>query len=143
MRPSACLPGPGIPHPSRGAASVHVQADRVLVAMSGQLVFIAGFVIAFDHVASPVSCLVAVEVVIRFISARRHRSPVTVMRVKAVIDMAGKVFRAVEPRASANKHPANKPVGPVVAVRRATVWSVREVPIGAYGRHSNADGDLG
>src|SRR5580700_5219311 len=99
--------------------------------------------IAFDYAASPISRLVAVEVVVGLISARRHRSSVAVMRVKPVIDMAGEVVRAVEPGASSNKHAANKPVGPVVAVRRAGVWSVREVPIRAHGRLPNADGDLG
>ncbi len=42
--------------------------------MPGQRVFIAGVMIAFDYVASPVSRLVAVEVVVGLISARRHRS---------------------------------------------------------------------
>jgi hypothetical protein len=52
-------------------------------------VFIAGVMIAFDYVASPISRLVAVEVVVGLISARRHRSFVTATRVKPVIDMAG------------------------------------------------------
>jgi hypothetical protein len=106
-----------------------VLAAVAALAMSGQLVFIAGVMIAFDYVASPISRLVAVEVVVGLISAPRHRSSIAVMRVKPAIDMAGKVFRAVEPGASSNKHAANKPVGPVVAVRRAVVRSVREVPI--------------
>src|SRR5271154_3610480 len=99
--------------------------------------------IAFDYVTFSVPRLVAVEVVVGLIPAPRHRAFVTVMRVKPVIDMAGEVFRAVEPRASSNKHTASKPVGPVVAVRRAVVWSVREIPIRAHGRHSNADSHLG
>ena len=111
--------------------------------MSGQRVFVGCTMIAFDYVASAVSRLVAMEVVVGLISARRHRSFVTVTRVKPVIDMAGEVGRAVEPGASSNKHAANKPIGPVVAVRRAVVRRVVEVPIGAHGRHSNTDGDLG
>src|SRR5580658_3371429 len=99
--------------------------------------------IAFDYVAFPISRLVAVEVVVGLLSARRHRSSVAMMRVKPIVDMAGEVVRAVEPGASSNKHAAGKPIGPVVAVRRAVVRSVGEVPIGAHGRHSNADGDLG
>src|SRR5579863_4885748 len=99
--------------------------------------------IVFDHVASPISRLVAAEVIVGLISALRHRSSVAVMRVKPVIDMAGEVVRAVVPAASSNKHAANKPIGPVVAVRRAVVWSVREVPVRAHGRLSNANGDLG
>src|ERR1700758_4864259 len=98
---------------------------------------------AFDYVASPISRLVAAEVVVGLISPRRHRSSVAVMRVKPVVNMAREVLRAVEPRAGSNKHAASKPIGPVVAVRRAVVWSVREVPIRARGRLSNADGALG
>jgi hypothetical protein len=99
--------------------------------------------IAFDHVAFPISRLVAVEIVLRLISARRHRSFVTVTRVKPVIDMAGKVLRTVEPRAGSDKHAPNKPIRSVIAVRRAVVWRVREVPIRAHRCHSNTDGDLG
>ena len=81
--------------------------------------------IAFDYVAFPISRLVAVEVVVGLLSARRHRSSVAMMRVKPIIHMAGEVVRAVEPGASSNKHAASKPIGPVVAVWRAVVWSVR------------------
>ena len=113
--------------------SERVPAERFLVVlrtvaaallMSGQSVFVACVMIAFDYVTSPVSRLVAMEVVVGLIPTPRHRSSVTVMRIKPVIDMAGEVFRAVEPGASSNKHAANKPVGPVVAVRRAIVGSV-------------------
>jgi hypothetical protein len=128
-----------------------VPVDRVLVValsvaaallMSGQRVLIAGVMIAFDYVACAISCLVAVEVVVGLISTRGQRSSVTVMRVKPVIDMAGEVGRAMEPGASSDKQAANKPIGPVVAVRRAVVGRVRKVPIGAHGRYSNVDGDL-
>ena len=109
---------------------------------TGQSVFTAGLMIAFDHVALPVSGLIAVEVVVGFISAPRKRSAVAVTRVKPVVDMAGEVFGAVEPGASSQKYTTNKPVGPVVAVRRAVVGRIREVAIGSDGRHSDGDGDL-
>jgi hypothetical protein len=106
-------------------------------------VFIGGVMIGFDYLTFPISRLVAVEVVVGLISTRGHRSFVAVMRIKPVIDMAVEVFRAVEPRASSDKHATNKPVGPVVAIWRAVVWSVREVTVRAHRRHSNANGDLG
>lgn len=96
----------------------------------------------FDDMAFPIPGLIAVEVIVRLISASRHGAFVTVTRVIAVIDMAGEVRRAVEPGAGTDKQAANKPIGPVVAVRRAVVWGVGEVAIGADGRHSNVDGDL-
>jgi hypothetical protein len=106
-------------------------------------VFLAGVMLAFHNVASAVSGLVAVEVVVGLISARRHGSFITVTWVKPVIDMAGEVGRAVKPGASSNKHATSKPIGAVVAIRRAAVWRVREVPIGTLGRDSNVDRDLG
>jgi hypothetical protein len=113
--------------------------------MPGQGVFAPGVMIAFDDVAFSISRLVAVEVVVGVISARRHRSFVTMTRIKSVIDMAGEMRRAVEPGASSNKHTADKPIRPVVTVGRAVIRRVVEVTIGAHGRrtNSNVDGDLG
>lgn len=111
--------------------------------MSGKRVFIGGGMTLFDDVASAISRLVAVKVVVCLISACGQRSLISVMRVKPVIDVAGKVGRAMEPRACSNKHPAHKPIRPIVAVGCAIVWGIREVPVGAHGRHSNVDGNLG
>jgi len=61
--------------------------------------------------------------------ALRQRSNVTVMRVKAVVDMAEKAARAMKPGASSKKHPVNKPIGPLVAVRSTVIWGIVEVPI--------------
>jgi hypothetical protein len=67
------------------------------------------------------------------------------MRIKAVVNMAVKAVTAVKPRASSKKHAANKPIGPIVAVRSTVIWGIVEVPVRAHGSHSNvyADTDLG
>jgi hypothetical protein len=106
-------------------------------------VFCATIVARVAYVASTIPRLVGVEMVEPLLSAPRHRTAVTVMRVIAVVDVAVEAAPAVEPGASSKKHPADKPVGAIVAVGRAVVRSIVEVPIGADGRHSNVDGNLG
>jgi hypothetical protein len=101
--------------------------------------------VTFDDMASAISRLVAVEVVVGLISARRKRPFVAVTRVKPIIDVAGEVLRAVEPGASSNKHAANKPIGPVITVRSAVIRGIVEVAVRADGSYSDvyADGNLG
>jgi hypothetical protein len=68
---------------------------------------------------------------------------VAVMRVVAVVNVAEKAAVTMKPGAGTNKHSAHKPIGAVVAVRGTVIGSVVEVPIGAHGRHSNVNGNLG
>jgi hypothetical protein len=97
------------------------------------------------HVASPVARFVCLEVVEALGPALRHRSNVTVMRIKAVVDMAKKAARTVKPGASPKEHPAYKPIGTVVAVRSTVIWGIVEVPVRTHGSDSDvyADGNLG
>jgi hypothetical protein len=103
------------------------------------------FVAGIAYVASPIPRFVSLEVVEALRTALRQRSSVSVMRIKAVVDMAEKAVRAVKPGASSKKHPANKPIGPIVAIRSTVVRGIIEVSIGAHGSHSDvyADGNLG
>jgi hypothetical protein len=96
------------------------------------------------HVASPISCLVSLEVVEALRPALRHGSSVTVMRIKPVIDMSVKTVRAVKPRTCSKKHAANKPIRPVVAVRSTVIWGIVEVSVRTHGSWSNvyANGNL-
>jgi hypothetical protein len=135
------------PRPNRGLAVVAAVVITVTLfaaaVISGEGVFIAGVMIAGACVASPIASLVAVEVVEGLFAAPRKRSSVAVVGIKAVVDMAVKVARAAEPMTSADKHPVHKPIGPVVAVGCAVVWSVVEVSVGADRLRSEGDGDLG
>jgi len=113
--------------------------------ISGEGVLSLPFMGSVAYVAAPIPRLVCLEVVEAFRSALRQWSSVTVMRIKAVVDMAEKAARAMKPGASAKKHPVNKPIGPIVAVRSTVIWSVVEVPVGAHGSRSDvyADRNLG
>jgi hypothetical protein len=113
--------------------------------ISGERVFSLPFMASVAYVASPIPCLVCLEVVEALSPALRHRSSVTVMRIKSVVDMAEKPVRAVKPGASSKKHPANKPIGPIIAVRSTIIWGIVEVSVRAHGSRSDvyADGNLG
>jgi uncharacterized membrane protein len=91
------------------------------------------------YVASPISRFVGLEVVEALRPALRHWSSITVMRIKSVIDMSVKAVRAVKPRACSEKHPPNKPIWPVVAVRSTVIGGIVEVSVRANGRRSDVN----
>jgi hypothetical protein len=111
----------------------------------GERVFSLPFVAGVAYVASSISRLVSLEVVEALRPTSRHRSNVTVMRIKAVVDVAVKAVRAVKPRASSNEYPAKIPIGPVITIRSTVIWSIVVVPVRAHGSRSDvyADGNLG
>jgi hypothetical protein len=89
-----------------------------------------------------VSRLVSVEVVEPLLPSSRQRSIVAVMWVKPVVHVPIEPARPVEPGAGSKKHPASKPIRPIVAVGGTVVRRIVEVPIRADRSHSNADADL-
>jgi hypothetical protein len=113
-------------------------------AISGESVFTPRFMARVADVASPISRLITLEMVETLRPALWQRSNVSVMRIKAVVDMAVKAVTAVKPGTSSNKYPANKPIGPIVPVRSTVIRSIVEVPIRTHGSHSDvyADGNL-
>jgi hypothetical protein len=110
--------------------------------ISRESVLTLRFMAGVAYVASPIPRLVSLEVVEALSAALGQRSSVTVMRIKAVVDMAEKPVRTVKPRACSEKHPANKPIGPIVAVRSTVIRRVIEVPVRTHGRHSDVYANL-
>jgi hypothetical protein len=110
----------------------------------GERVLTLRFMASVAYVASPISRLVCLEVVEALRPALRPRSRVTVMRIKPVIHMSVKAVRAVKPRACSKKHPANKPIRPVVAVRSTVIGLIVEVSVGTHGSGADvyANGNL-
>jgi hypothetical protein len=113
--------------------------------ISRERVLSSRFMASVAYVPSSISRFVAVKVVEALRPAIRQRPNVTVMRIKAVVDMAEEAVRAVEPGPGSNKHPANKPVRPVITVRSTVVWGIVEIPVRAHGSHADvyANGNLG
>ena len=112
--------------------------------ISGESVLSAPFMASVTYVASPISGFVGLEVVEALRPALRKRSRVTVMRIKAVIDVSVKTVRAVKPRACSQKHPADKPIRPVVTIRSAVIWGIVEVSVRTHGSRPDvyANGNL-
>ena len=113
--------------------------------ISGEGVFSLRFMPSVAYMALPIPRLVPLEVVEALRPALRQRSNVTVMRIKAVVDMAVKAVRAVKPGAGSKKHSAYKPIGPIIAVWSTVIWGIVEVPVWAHGSRSDvyADRNLG
>ena len=97
---------------------------------------------ASAHVAAPITHLVSVEVIKGLVSTLRMWTSVAVMRIETVVNVAIEVVGAVEPRASSDEHAAAEPLGPVVPVWRAVVWSEIVVTIRASRFYSHIDRDL-
>jgi hypothetical protein len=110
--------------------------------ISGKRVLTLRFMASVAYVASPIPRLISLEVVESLRSAIRQRSSVTVMRIKPVIDMSVKAVRAVKPRACSKKHPANKPIRPVVAVRSTVIRGIVEVSVRTPGSRSDVYANL-
>src|SRR5216683_2097718 len=99
--------------------------------------------VASACVAAPVTHLVSVEVIKGLVSMVRMWTPVAVMWIEAVINVAVEVVGAVEPRAGSDEHAPVEPLGPVVPIWGAGVWGEVVVAIRATRLCSDIDGDLG
>ena len=112
--------------------------------ISGERVLSLPFMASVAYVASPISRLVCLEVVEALCPALRQWSNVTVMRIKPVVDVSVKAARAMKPGTCSKKHPANKPIRPVVAVRSTVIWGIVEVAVRTHGSRSDvyANGNL-
>jgi hypothetical protein len=113
--------------------------------ISGERVFSRPVMARVAYVASSIPRLICMEVVEALRPALRHRSRVTVVRIKAVVNMAIKAVRAMKPGTSSKKHAANKPIRTIIAVRSTVIWGIVEIPVRAHGCRSDvyADGHLG
>jgi len=105
--------------------------------ISGQRVLSPRFMASVSYIPSSISRLVSLEVVEALRPALRRRSNVTVMGIKAVVDMSEKAARTVKPGASSKKHPTHKPIWPVVAVRSTVIRGIVEVPVRTHGSRSD------
>jgi hypothetical protein len=94
------------------------------------------------RVALPIARFVAVKVVELRFPAPGQRSAVSMMRIKAVVNVTIKTMRAVKPRTGSKEYPANKPIGTIVAIGSAFIRLIVKVPIGAHGSCSDFNCNL-
>jgi hypothetical protein len=124
------------------AASAIAAAAGVTTALVSGAVFVGGFVAGIAYVALWVVGFVTLEVVEGLGAALRHWTCVSVAWIVAVVDVTIEAAVAVVPGTGTDEESAGEPVGAIVPVGGAGVWGVVKVSVGAYGRGSDADGDL-
>ena len=71
-----------------------------------------------------------------------HRSMVAVARIVALVDVAIKPMRPVEPGAGPDEYPSSEPIRTIVAIGRTVIRSIRKIAIGAHWSHPNVDRHL-
>ena len=119
-----------------------VPTTAAAAAVSGKGVLATRIMAGVAFVALSIPRFVAVEVVELRLAPSRQRSIVAVMRVKPVVHVPIESVRSVEPGTGSKKHPAIKPIRPIVAIGGAVIGRIVEVPIRAHRSHPNADADL-
>jgi hypothetical protein len=99
-----------------------------------------------DYVAAPVTHFVALKVSLidtprgfRFLATRWHWTPITMIRVKAIVHIAMERFGSVKPWTSADEDTASKPFWPVVPNWSAVIRRDVVVPIRTLRCYSDVD----
>jgi hypothetical protein len=110
--------------------------------IAGERVFATSFMAGVACMALSIAGLVAVKVVELLLPAARQRSTVSVVRIKAVVNVAIKAAWTVKPGTCSEEYPADKPIGAVVSIGSTVIRLVVEVPIWAHGSHSDIDSNL-
>jgi hypothetical protein len=96
------------------------------------------------NVASAIARFIRVEVRECVLATCGNRPVISIVRIPAIIYVAIKAARTMEPRSGADEQTVYEPVWPVIAIRGAIVRRVIEVPIRANWRRAEiyADADL-
>lgn len=103
-------------------------------------IIVANLVVIF--VAVELSFPTCVPAPVSVFAASGERSPIAIVGIEVVVDVAVKAYRSAEPGARAKEHAARKPLRAVIAEGRALVWRVVEIAIRANRCNSDADRDL-
>jgi hypothetical protein len=104
--------------------------------------FTASIMSGIANMAIAVPRLIGMKMVESTLIPLRHWTVIPIVRIEAVVDVAIESTRPMEPWSSPKKRSANKPIGPIVTVRRAIIRRVIEIAIRTYRRNANADRNL-
>src|SRR5580692_4496696 len=90
-----------------------------------------------DYVAAAVTGLIPSEMINRLRTTHGQSASVSMMQIEAVIHVAMKTRRTVEPRSCTDKDAVNKPIRPVVPIRSTAIRGVIEISIWTDGRRTD------
>src|SRR5580693_4370065 len=90
-----------------------------------------------DYVAAAVTGLIPLEMIECLRTTCGHRASVSMVRIEAVIHVAMKTRRAMEPRSDTDEDAVNKPIRPVVPIRSTAIRRVIEISIWTDGRRAD------
>jgi hypothetical protein len=90
-----------------------------------------------DYVAAAVTGFIRLEVIECLRATSGERPSVSMMWIEAVVDVAMKTGRAMEPRSCSDKYAVNEPIGSVISIGRAVIRRVIEISIRTYRRNTD------
>jgi len=125
------------------ATTAAAAVTTAAMTLKSAAVFTAATMTGIPYVALPIPRFVRVEVAERLFSASWHRPTITVMRIVAVIYVTIEAVRTVEPRPGSNEQPTSEPVRTVVAIGRAVIRGIVEIPVWAIRGNADTNCDLG
>ena len=114
-------------------------APRMSTAGETTAAFPPGVMPGIADVTLAIAGFVAMKVIERPMATSWQGATIPVSWIKAIVHVTVETWTTMEPRTSANKDSAGKPVWPIVAIRSAIVRCIVEVPIGARGWPTHAD----
>jgi hypothetical protein len=97
---------------------------------------------SLPNISVPVPRFISLEMIELPSSPFGQRPMISIARIEPVIYVAIKSARPMKPRPRPKKYAANKPVRPVIPVRRAVIRCIVKVPIRTIRRGSNVYDNL-
>jgi hypothetical protein len=118
-------------------------ATRPSAAGESSTVLVGGFMCCMAHIPVSIARFIALKMRKCMCVTVRQRAMISMTWIVPVIYVSIETMRAMEPRTSANKDSARKPVGSIVPIRSAIIRCVIEISVRAYRRNADADCNLG
>jgi hypothetical protein len=105
-------------------------------------VFAASVMWRSTRVATLIVGCVCAETVEGPLVAFWDRSMVAVARIIALVDVAIKPMRSVEPGAGPDEYPSGEPIRTIVAIGCTVIRSIRKITVGAHWSYPDVDRHL-
>src|SRR5258708_29766238 len=123
-----------------GSGSIEVRLVKVALISFEQGSAVATAVAAAKVTAS-VAHLVSMKAIEGSGPALRKWTAITVMRIKTIIHVTEEAMWTMEPWADPDEYASAEPLGPVIPIWSAAIWSVIEVAVWANRLDADVNGD--